>query len=177
LRHLNAEPCLAGICLRDLPRPSGSPPSSKPPPPCPAISGSLDFGLPGVLWGEAQGIAVLRFRLSLSPASRSGPAPAHDPLLADDHRIYHPGRKRGVDDRCSRTILASKCGFPAERSTSQAFWEFFERIRADGGKDAVDRAQARTLGARKDRHLEGRSLSACDSTNFHTRMASTGSRN
>jgi transposase len=145
--------------------------------PVPLSATSLDFGLPGALWRAAQDLGVFDLLLSLWPAPRSGPAPAHYLLLAAIHRICQPGPKTEVADWYSRTILASLWGFPAERFTSQAFWDCFDRIRTGGDDDELDQAQTRLLGLWKDRQRVSRRLLAYDTTNFHTYVASTNSRN
>jgi transposase len=108
---------------------------------------------------------------------RPGPAPAHYLLLAAIHRICQPGPKSEVADWYSRTILASLWGFPAGRFTAQAFWDCFDRIGTGSENDELDQAQSRLLGLWKDRQLVGRRLLAYDTTNFHTYVASTNSRN
>lgn len=145
--------------------------------PVPLSATSLDFGLPGALWCAAQQLGVFDLLASLWPAPRSGPSPAHYLLLAAIHRICQPGPKTEVADWYSRTILASLWGFPAERFTSQAFWDCFDRIRASGDDDDLDQAQTRLLGVWKGRQLLSRRLLAYDTTNFHTYVASTNSRN
>lgn len=145
--------------------------------PVPLSATSLDFGLPGALWRAALELGVFDLLVSLWPAPRSGPSPAHYLLLAAIHRICQPGPKTEVADWYSRTILASLWGFPAERFTSQAFWDCFDRIRTGGDDDELDQAQSRLLGVWKDRQLVGRRLLAYDTTNFHTYVASTNSRN
>jgi len=145
--------------------------------PVPLSATSLDFGLPGALWCAARELGVFDLLLSLWPAPRSGLAPAHYLLLAAIHRICQPGPKTEVAGWYSRTILASLWGFPAERFTSQAFWDCFDRIRTTGDDDELEQAQARLLGLWKDRQLVGRRLLAYDTTNFHTYVASTNSRN
>jgi transposase len=145
--------------------------------PVPLSATSLDFGLPGALWRAAQDLGVFDLLVSLWPAPRSGPSPAHYLLLAAIHRICQPGPKTEVADWYSRTILASLWGIPAERFTSQAFWDCFDRIRASGDDDELDQAQTRLLGLWKDRQLVSRRLLAYDTTNFHTYVASTNSRN
>src|SRR5207249_1473184 len=87
-----------------------------------------DFGLPGALWLAAKQSGLWPLLESLWPAPRSGPGPAHYLLLAAIHRICDPGPKTEVSDWYDRTILASEWGFPAERFTSQAFWDAFEQI-------------------------------------------------
>lgn len=145
--------------------------------PVPLSATSLDFGLPGALWCAAQHLGVFDLLASLWPAPRSGPSPAHYLLLAAIHRICQPGPKTEVADWYSRTILASLWGFPAQRFTSQAFWDCFDRIRASGDDDELDQAQTRLLGVWKGRQLLSRRLLAYDTTNFHTYVASTNSRN
>jgi transposase len=145
--------------------------------PVPLSATSLDFGLPGALWCAAQQLGVFDLLASLWPAPRSGPSPAHYLLLAAIHRICQPGPKTEVADWYSRTILASLWGFPAQRFTSQAFWDCFDRIRASGDDDELDQAQTRLLGVWKGRQLLSRRLLAYDTTNFHTYVASTNSRN
>lgn len=145
--------------------------------PVPLSATSLDFGLPGALWCAAQQLGVFDLLVSLWPTPRSGPSPAHYLLLAAIHRICQPGPKTEVADWYSRTILASLWGFPAARFTSQAFWDCFDRIRASGDDDELDQAQTRLLGVWKGRQLLSRRLLAYDTTNFHTYVASTNSRN
>ena len=120
---------------------------------------------------------------SLWPPPRSGPGPAHYLLLAAIHRICDPGPKTEVSNWYERTILASEWGFPAERFTSQAFWDAFEQILPETSEtlapeeDPLDQAQLRLLGLWKEKHLVGRRLLAYDTTNFYTYIASTNTRN
>src|SRR5437660_6331308 len=96
--------------------------------PVPLSATLRDFGLPGALWLAAKQSGLWPLLESLWPAPRSGPGPAHYLLLAAIHRICDPGPKTEVSDWYDRTILASEWGFPAERFTSQAFWDAFEQI-------------------------------------------------
>src|SRR5205823_12947923 len=74
-------------------------------------------------------------------------------------------------------------GFPAERFTSQAFWDAFEQILPETSatlapaEDPLDQAQLRLLGLWKEKQLVGRWLLAYDTTNFYTYIASTNTRN
>jgi transposase len=152
--------------------------------PVPVSAAAHDFGLPGSLWIAAQQTGLFDALQSLWPALRSGPSPAHYLLLAAIHRICQPGPKTEVADWYRRTILHSLWGFPPERFTSQAFWDAFEQIlpeRLDplpsASDDALDQAQLRVLEAWKQRHLVGPRLLAYDTTNFHTYIASTNTRN
>jgi hypothetical protein len=61
---------------------------------------------------------------SIWPAPQSGPSTAHYLLLAAFHRICDPGPKTEVADWCD-TVLESLWQLPAERFTSQAFWDCF----------------------------------------------------
>src|SRR6266700_1559057 len=151
--------------------------------PVPLSATLRDFGLPGALWLAAKQSGVWPLLGSLWPAPRSGPGPAHYLLLAAIHRICDPGPKTEVSDWYDRTILASEWGFPAERFTSQAFWDAFEQILPETSatlapaEDPLDQAQLRLLGLWKEKQLVGRWLLAYDTTNFYTYIASTNTRN
>src|SRR5437762_5653113 len=151
--------------------------------PVPLSATLRDFGLPGALWLAAKQSGVWPLLESLWPAPRSGPGPAHYLLLAAIHRICDPGPKTEVSDWYDRTILASEWGFPAERFTSQAFWDAFEQILPETSatlapaEDPLDQAQLRLLGLWKEKQLVGRRLLAYDTTNFYTYIASTNTRN
>src|SRR5947208_1078207 len=99
------------------------------------------------------------------------------------HRICDPGPKTEVSHWYEKTILASEWGFPAERFTSQAFWDAFEQILPETSatlapaEDPLDQAQLRFLGLWKEKQLVGRRLLAYDTTNFYTYIASTNTRN
>lgn len=151
--------------------------------PVPLEASSRDFGLPAALWQAAQQTGVWDLLHSLWPAPRSGPSEAHYLLLAAIHRICQPGPKTEVADWYTGSVLSSLWGFPAERFTSQAFWDAFERILPEaeqhllGEQDALEQAQARLLGLWKEKQQISRRLLAYDTTNFYTYIASTNSRN
>jgi transposase len=151
--------------------------------PVPLSATLRDFGLPGALWLAAQHTGIWALLESLWPAPRSGPGPAHYLLLAALHRICNPGPKTEAADWYNKTILASVWGFPAERFTSQAFWDAFEQILPEHSEalspaeDPLDRVQLRLLGLWKEKQLVGRRLLAYDTTNFYTYVASTNTRN
>jgi len=141
----------------------------------------VDFGLPGALWLAAQQSGVWEVLTSQWPEPRSGPSPAHYLLLAAIHRICQPGPKTEVEEWYRHSILSSLWGFPAERFTSQEFWDCFDRIQTgDGGEeeeDELERAQSRLLAVWRSKQLVGHRLLAYDTTNFHTWVASTNTRN
>src|SRR6202521_1295835 len=120
---------------------------------------------------------------SLWPTPRSGPSPAHYLLLAALHRICQPGPKTEVADWYRTSILSALWEFPAERFTSQAFWDAFEQILPEGQEalspadDPLEQAQLRLLGLWKEKQLVSRRLLAYDTTNFYTYIASTNTRN
>lgn len=151
--------------------------------PVPLSATLRDFGLPGALWLAAQHSGLWAVLESLWPAPRSGPGPAHYLLLAAVHRICEAGPKTEVADWYNQTILSSQWGFPAERFTSQAFWDAFEQIlperseTSSPAEDPLDRAQLRLFGLWKEKQLVGRRLLAYDTTNFYTYIASTNTRN
>ena len=151
--------------------------------PIPLLRHLRDFGLPGALWLAAKQSGLWPVLQSLWPAPRSGPGPAHYLLLAAIHRICDPGPKTEVRNWYEQTILASEWGFPAERFTSQAFWDAFEQILPETSEthapaeDPLDQAQLRLLGLWKEKQLVGRRLLAYDTTNFYTYIASTNTRN
>jgi transposase len=146
--------------------------------PLPLSATTIDFGLPGALWVAAQHSGAWEALQALWPKPRSGPSTAHYLLLAAIHRICQPGPKTEVPDWYRRTILHSLWGFPAERFTSQEFWDCFDRIQtAASGEDELDQAQSRLLAVWKDKQLVGRRLLAYATTNFYTYVASTNTRN
>jgi len=138
-----------------------------------------DFGLPGSLWLAAQQTGVFALLESLWPQPRSGPSPAHYLLLAAIHRICQPGPKTEVSDWYDRTVLHSLWKLPAERFTSQAFWDAFELILPEesSGDDPLEDAQLRLLALWKEKQSVSRRLLAYDTTNFYTYIASTNTRN
>lgn len=152
--------------------------------PAPLSAASRDFGLPGALWLAARKTGVFEVLEQRWPAPRSGPSPARYLLLAAIHRICQPGPKTEVADWYSRTILPSVWGIPAERFTSQAFWDAFEKILPEhldplvtGEDDPLDRAQLRLLDLWQGKQMVSRRLLAYDTTNFYTYIASNNTRN
>lgn len=151
--------------------------------PIPLSASLRDFGLPGALWLAAKQSGVWPLLESLWSSPCSGPSPAHYLLLATIHRICDPGPKSEVSNWYDHTILASEWGFPAERFTSQAFWDAFEQILPESSEtlapaeDPLDRAQLRLLGLWKEKQLVGRRLLAYDTSNFYTFIATTNTRN
>lgn len=147
--------------------------------PLPLSITTLDLGLPGALWRAAQQSGVWEVLESLWEKPPSGPSTAHYLLLAAIHRICQPGPKTEVADWYRHTILSSLWGFPAERFTSQEFWDAFDRIQTGNGGEAdeLEQAQSRLLAVWKDQQLISRRLLAYDTTNFYTWVASTNTRN
>jgi transposase len=147
--------------------------------PLPLSVTRLDFGLPGALWLAAQQSGVWDVLTSLWPEPRSGPSTAHYLLLAVLHRICKPGPKTEVEEWYRHTIVSSLWGFPAERFTSQEFWDCFDRIQTghEGEEDELERAQSRLLAVWRSKQLVSHRLLAYDTTNFHTWVASTNTRN
>jgi len=140
--------------------------------PLPLAATAVDFGLPGALWLAAQATGIFTLFESLWTPPRSGPSPAHYLLLAAIHRICQPGPKTEVAAWYDRTILRSLWGFPAERFSSQEFWNCFDPI----SEEQLEEAQMRLLGLWKQKQMVGRRLLAYDTTNFHTYVASTNDR-
>lgn len=149
--------------------------------PVPLSATAREFGLPGALWLAAERTGVGSLLETLWPSPRSGPSPAHYLLLAAIHRICEPGPKTEVADWYRHSILSSEWNFPAERFTSQAFWDAFEQILPEqseaAGEDPLDYAQFRLLGLWKEKQLVSHRLLAYDTTNFYTFIASTNTRN
>ena len=167
--------------------------------PVPVSATAREFGLSGALWLAAKETGIFDLFQELWPAPRSGPSTAHYLLLAAIHRICEPGPKTEVSDWYQQTILSSVWQLPAERFTSQAFWDSFETIGArvesaflpiDGvpeqagdnspstlaPADPLDQAQSRLLALWKQRYPASRRLLAYDTTNFYTYIASTNDR-
>jgi transposase len=151
--------------------------------PIPLAASTREFGLPAALWTAAQQTGVWDLLASLWPRPRSGPSPAHYLLLAALHRICQPGPKTEVAEWYRTSILSAWWEFPAERFTSQAFWDAFEQILPEGQEalspadDPLEQAQLRLLGLWKEKQLVSRRLLAYDTTNFYTYIASTNTRN
>src|SRR5207248_942717 len=89
------------------------------------------------LWLAAQQSGVWEVLTSQWPEPRSGPSPAHYLLRAAIHRICQPGPKTEVEEWYRHSILSSLWGFPAERFTSQEFWDCLDRIQT--GDDGENR--------------------------------------
>jgi transposase len=147
--------------------------------PLPLSITTLDLGLPGALWRAARQSGVWEVLESLWEKPPSGPSTAHYLLLAAIHRICQPGPKTEVADWYRHSILSSLWGFPAERFTSQEFWDAFDRIQTGSGgeSDELEQAQSRLLAVWKNQQLISRRLLAYDTTNFYTWVASTNTRN
>src|ERR1700738_3909432 len=151
--------------------------------PIPLAASTREFGLPAALWTAAQQTGVWDLLASLWPRPRSGPSPAHYLVLAALHRICQPGPKTEVAEWYRTSILSALWEFPAERFTSQAFWDAFEQILPEGQEalspadDPLEQAQLRLLGVWKEKQLVSRRLPAYDTTNFYTYIASTNTRN
>jgi transposase len=151
--------------------------------PIPLAASTREFGLPAALWAAAQQTGVWDLLASLWPTPRSGPSPAHYLLLAALHRICQPGPKTQVAEWYRTSIVSALWEFPAERFTSQAFWDAFEQILPEGQEalppadDPLEQAQLRLLGLWKAKQLVSRRLLAYDTTNFYTYIASTNTRN
>jgi transposase len=147
--------------------------------PLPLSVTGMEFGLPGALWLAAQQSGAWEVLTSHWPEPRSGPSTAHYLVLAAIHRICQLGPKTEVEDWYRHTLLSSLWGFPAERFSSQEFWDCFDRIQTgtSGEGDELDQAQSRLLTIWRDKQLVSHRLLAYDTTNFHTWVASTNTRN
>ena len=151
--------------------------------PLPLSATFRDLGLPGALWLAATQTGVFDLLKSHWPEPRSGPSTAHYLLLAAIHRICAPGPKTEVSDWYQGTILPSLWRIPADRFTSQAFWDCFDAMKldlSDSGsidRDDLDRAQLQLLALWKEKQLVSQRLLSYDSTNFYTFAASTNGRN
>lgn len=147
--------------------------------PVPLSATARELGLPGALWLAAERSGVFAALESIWPQPRSGPSTAHYLLLAAIHRIAQPGPKTEVSDWYRDTVLPSLWKFPAERFTSQAFWDCFEQIQQSetgGGEDELEQAQQRLLALWKEKQMVSQRLLAYDTTNFYTYIASTNER-
>src|ERR1035438_2890847 len=152
--------------------------------PLPLSATRRELGLPGALCLAAQQSGVLALLQSLWGPPRSGPSPAHYLLLAAMHRICSPGPKTTVADWYQQTILSPLWVFEPERFSSQAFWDCFEQLLPEKEasaqseeRDPLEEAQVRLLGLWKEKQLVSRRLLAYDTTNFHTFIATTNTRN
>lgn len=137
------------------------------------------FGLPGALWLAAERLGIREALTTVWPAPRSGPSPAHYLLLAAIHRSCAPGPKTAIGEWYRQSVLAKVWGYPADRFSSQAFWDCFEQLEPATltADSALDRAQAVLLGRWRAQHVVSERLLAYDTTNFHTYIATTNARN
>jgi DDE family transposase len=152
--------------------------------PLPVSASRRELGLPAALWLAAQQSGVFGLLESLWDKPRSGPSPAHYLLLAAFHRICAPGPKTEASDWYRQTVLHSLWGFEPERFSSQAFWDCFEQLLPEKEaaacqeeRDPLEEAQAHLLGLWKEKQLVSQRLLAYDTTNFHTYIATTNTRN
>ena len=152
--------------------------------PLPISASRRELGLPGALWLAAQQSGVFTLLQSLWGEPRSGPSPAHYLLLAALHRICSPGPKTEAGDWYGQSILYPLWGFEPERFSSQAFWDCFEQLLPEKEaaarqeeRDPLEEAQAHLLGLWKEKQLVSQRLLAYDTTNFHTYIATTNTRN
>jgi len=152
--------------------------------PLPVSASRRERGLPGALWLAAQQSGVFALLQSLWGEPRSGPSSAHYLLLAAFHRLASPGPKTEAADWYRQTILYPLWGFAPERFSSQAFWDCFEQLLPEKqaaarveAHDPLEEAQARLLGLWKEKQLVSQRLLAYHTTNFHTYIASTNTRN
>jgi len=152
--------------------------------PLPVSASRRELGLPGALWLAAQQSGVFGLLDALWDKPRSGPSPAHYLLLAAFHRICAPGPKTEASDWYRQTVLHSLWGFEPERFSSQAFWDCFEQLLPEKQAaaqqeegDPLEEAQAHLLGLWKEKQLVSQRLLAYDTTNFHTYIATTNTRN
>ncbi len=116
--------------------------------PLPLEATFREAGLPGALWWAAKETGVFDLLQAHWPAPRSGPSTAHYLLLAALSRICDPGPKTDVAAWYAKTVLPSLWQLPAERFTSQAFWDCFQKIQLGplgsetvDDRDDLDRAQ------------------------------------
>ena len=152
--------------------------------PLPVDASRRELGLPGALWLAAQQSGVFALLQSLWGEPRSGPSPAHYLLLAAFHRLCAPGPKTEAADWYRQTILYPLWGLEPERFSSQAFWDCFEQLLPEKQaaarqeeRDPLEEAQARLLSLWREKQLLSPRLLAYDTTNFHTYIASTNTRN
>ena len=150
--------------------------------PVPLEACARDAGLPAALWQAARLSGALDALLSVWPAPRRGPSIPHFLLLAAFHRICAPGPKTEVADWYRHSVLADLWGFSPTLFSSQAFWDHFDAIDVSESlqqphPDELERAQLALLQAFRDRKLVSQRVLAYDTTNFHTWVATTNTRN
>jgi hypothetical protein len=95
-----------------------------------------------------------------------------------------PGPKTEAAEWYRQSILHSLWGVDPERFSPQAFWDCFEQLLPEKesstqveADDPLEQAQLRLLGLWKEKQLVSRRLLAYDTTNFHTFIATTNTRN
>jgi hypothetical protein len=95
-----------------------------------------------------------------------------------------PGPKTEAAEWYRQSILHALWGFDPERFSPQAFWDCFEQLLPEKesstqveADDPLEQAQLRLLGLWKEKQLVSRRLLAYDTTNFHTFIATTNTRN
>ena len=150
--------------------------------PVPLEATARDAGLPAALWQAARLSGTLDALLSVWPAPRKGPSIPHFLLLAAFHRICDPGPKTKVADWYRHSILADLWRFAPSRFSSQAFWDHFDAIDVSDDldqpqPDELEQAQSALLQAFRSRQLVSQRVLAYDTTNFHTWVATTNTRN
>ena len=149
--------------------------------PIPLAASTREFGLPAALWLPPSKPASLNCSASLWPAPlRTLPRALS---VAGRHPPHLPARPQNRSGRLvSHSILSALWEFPAERFTSQAFWDASNRScpkskRRSMRQRSLEQAQIRLLGLWKEKQLVSRRLLAYDTTNFYTYIASTNTRN
>ncbi len=150
--------------------------------PVPLEASARDAGLPAALWQAAQLSGAFDALLSVWPAPRSGPSIPHFLLLTAFHRICAPGPKTEVADWYRNSVLAQLWGFAPSHFSSQAFWDHFDAIDvsaalSEPASDELEQAQLALLQAFRQRDLVSQRVLAYDTTNFHTWISTTNTRN
>ena len=150
--------------------------------PIPLEATARHCGLPAALWQAARRSGALDALLSVWPAPAKGPSIPHFLLLAAFHRICAPGPKTAVADWYRDSVLADLWGFSPRHFSSQAFWDHFDAIHVAEAltqppADELERAQLALLEAFRSRDLVSQRVLAYDTTNFHTWIATTNTRN
>ena len=151
--------------------------------PLPLSASRRELGLPGALWQAAQQSGV--FALLQSLWRRPAPVPPRRTICCwrPFTASARPAPKLRWPTGISRPFSLPS-GALAERFSSQAFWDCFEQLLPEKQaeeqseeRDPLEEAQARLLGLWKEKQLVGRRLLAYDTTNFHTFIATTNTRN
>ena len=150
--------------------------------PVPLEASARDAGLPAALWQAARLSGAFDALLSIWPAPPKGPSIPHFLLLAAFHRICAPGPKTELADWYRNSVLAQLWGFAPSHFSSQAFWDHFDAIDVSAAldepaSDELEQAQLALLKAFRQRDLVSQRVLAYDTTNFHTWIATTNTRN